>query len=187
MEIWFKSNHNATKSSKWPVLSWCALKFVAIWCQINDLQRYEFSIEVDLGAQAIGAMASKNKQWTLNGNIYSLLERGLSYVTTLLRHDSFWTNESAKKKSFLEDINPSRLSDAYMRQYPMPSLVPIMACRLFGAKPLSEPMLDYCQPDHKEQIWMKFYLKLGRSTCSKKCIWKCRLQNSDPFDPASVC
>ena len=30
-----------------------------------------------------------------------------------------------------------------MHQYPMPSLVQIMACRLFGAKPLSETMLDY--------------------------------------------
>ena len=37
-----------------------------------------------------------------------------------------------------------RPSDAYMRQKPNPSLVQIMACRLFGAKPLSEPMLEYC-------------------------------------------
>ena len=26
----------------------------------------------------------------------------------------------------------------------LPSLVRIMACRLVGAKPLSEPMLEYC-------------------------------------------
>ena len=30
---------------------------------------------------------------------------------------------------------------------PRPSLVQITACRLFGDKPLSEPMLDYCQLD----------------------------------------
>ena len=40
---------------------------------------------------------------------------------------------------------PLRLSAAYMRQQPRPSLVTIMACRLFGAKPLSELMLRYCQ------------------------------------------
>ena len=34
---------------------------------------------------------------------------------------------------------------SYMRHQPRPSLLQIMACRLFGAKPLSEPMLPYCQ------------------------------------------
>ena len=34
---------------------------------------------------------------------------------------------------------------AYMRRWAGSSLVQIMACRLFGAKPLSEPMLEYCQ------------------------------------------
>ena len=31
-----------------------------------------------------------------------------------------------------------------------------MACRLFGAKPLPEPMLVYCQLDSWEQISVKF-------------------------------
>ena len=35
-------------------------------------------------------------------------------------------------------------SDAYMRQQAMPLLAQINACRLIGAKPLSEPMLDFC-------------------------------------------
>ena len=34
-------------------------------------------------------------------------------------------------------------SDAYMRQQIRPSLVQIMACRLLGTKPLSDPMMDY--------------------------------------------
>ena len=41
-------------------------------------------------------------------------------------------------------FNSLRPSDAYMRQLTRPSLVQIMACRLVGAKPLSEPMLEYC-------------------------------------------
>ena len=34
-----------------------------------------------------------------------------------------------------------------------------MACRLDGAKPLSEPMLPYCQLDPKEHISVKSYSK----------------------------
>ena len=34
-----------------------------------------------------------------------------------------------------------------------------MASRLFGATPLSEPMLPYCQLDPKEHFSVKFYLK----------------------------
>ena len=38
-------------------------------------------------------------------------------------------------------------SAAYMRQWIWSALVQIMACRLYGAKPLSNPMLGYCQLD----------------------------------------
>ena len=56
-------------------------------------------------------------------------------------------------------FNSLRQSDAYMHQYNIPTLLQIMACHLFGAKPLSEPMLPYCQLDHKEHISVKFYSK----------------------------
>ena len=42
-------------------------------------------------------------------------------------------------------FNSFRLSDTYMRQWIGSALVQIMACGLFGTKPLSKPMLDYCQ------------------------------------------
>ena len=44
-------------------------------------------------------------------------------------------------------FNSSRMNDAYMCQQIMPSLVEIMSCCLYSAKPLSEPMLVYCQVD----------------------------------------
>ena len=56
------------------------------------------------------------------------------------------------------NINSSPTSAAYMRQWIGSALVQIMACRLFGAKPLSKPMLGYCQLDSQEQT-------------SWKCIW----------------
>ena len=40
------------------------------------------------------------------------------------------------------------ISPAYLRQWIGSALVQIMTCRLFGAKPLSKPMLGYCQLDN---------------------------------------
>ena len=42
-------------------------------------------------------------------------------------------------------INSSPPSAAYMRQWIRSALVQIMASRLFGAEPLSEQVLYYCQ------------------------------------------
>ena len=44
-------------------------------------------------------------------------------------------------------LNWSPTSAAYMRHWISTTLVQIMACHLFGAKPLSEPMMGYCQFD----------------------------------------
>ena len=52
------------------------------------------------------------------------------------------------------DSSPS--SAAYMHHWPGSALVQVMACHLFGAKPLPEPMLAYCQVDSWEQISVKF-------------------------------
>ena len=43
-----------------------------------------------------------------------------------------------------------------MRHQLKPSLAQIMACRLVGAKPLSELMLEYCQLDPWEATSVKF-------------------------------
>ena len=45
---------------------------------------------------------------------------------------------------------------AYMCQLIESALVQIMACRLFGAKPLSKPMLDYRQLDPWDKIQWNF-------------------------------
>ena len=41
-------------------------------------------------------------------------------------------------------FHSSRPSDEYIHQWTRPSLVQIMAWHQIGAKPLSEPMLEYC-------------------------------------------
>ena len=53
-------------------------------------------------------------------------------------------------------VNSSPASVAYMRQLIGSALVQIMACRLFGAKPLSKPMPEDCQLDSWEQTSVKF-------------------------------
>ena len=52
-----------------------------------------------------------------------------------------------------------------MRQWTMSSLVQIMGCRLFGTKPLPEPLLKNCEWNFDRNSW--------------KCVWKCCLRNGD--------
>ena len=56
------------------------------------------------------------------------------------------------------------------------ALVQIMACRLFGAKPLPEPIMTSSQLDALQQTWVKFKTK-HKTLHSWKCIWKCRLES----------
>ena len=63
------------------------------------------------------------------------------------------------------------ISSSYMCQWVCSTLVQIMACCLFGTKPLSKPMLGYCQLDHLEQNSVKFYSKY-KTFHSRKYIWK---------------
>ena len=50
---------------------------------------------------------------------------------------------------------PPPPSSVYMHQWIGSALVQIVACRLYGANPISRPMLDYCQLDW-EQVSVKF-------------------------------
>ena len=61
-------------------------------------------------------------------------------------------------------------------------LVQIMACHLFGNKPLPEPILAFCQLDSWEQISVKFKSEFYHFH-SRKCIWNCRLPKWRPFCP----
>ena len=69
-----------------------------------------------------------------------------------------------------------------MRQWIGSALFQIMACRLFGTKPLSKPVPGYCQLDPWEQISVKFESKYNTFD-SGICIWKRRLRNGGHFVP----
>ena len=72
----------------------------------------------------------------LSGDIPDSAPAGLMYCL-----------QSWKKWNPCLFINSSPPNAAYMRQWIGSPLVQIMACRLFGAKPLPESMLDDCQMD----------------------------------------
>ena len=77
-------------------------------------------------------------------------------------------------------VNLSPPSATYMHQWTWSSLVQVMACCLFGANPLPDPMLLYCQLDYWEQISVKFESEFCHFH-SRKCIWNCRLTKWQPF------
>ena len=80
----------------------------------------------------------------------------------------------------IDIFNSLRPRDTYMHQWTMPSLVHTMACRLVGAKPLSDSMLRYGQFEPQEQFSAEFSVKFIYFH-SGKCIWKCRLWNDCHF------
>ena len=59
-------------------------------------------------------------------------------------------------------------------------LVQIMACYVFVVKPLSKPMLGYCQLDRQKQTSVKFESEFYQFH-SRKCYWICRLPEWRPF------
>ena len=69
-----------------------------------------------------------------------------------------------------------------MRQWTGSALVQAMAWRLFGANPLPEIMMVYCQLDSWEQISVKFKSEFYHFH-SRKCLRNCRLPKWWPFCP----
>ena len=67
-----------------------------------------------------------------------------------------------------------------MRRQSGSALVQTMACRLFGAKPFSEPVLRYCQLDRWEQSSVKLISKYS-TFHSRNFTWKYHLRNVGHF------
>ena len=99
-------------------------------------------------------------------------------------------------------FNRSSPNAVYMHQWTGSSLAQVMACRLFSAKPLPEPVLAYCQycrmlhgtyqywsqcidydyTAYMDCISVKFELEFYHFH-SRKCTWKCCLPKWQPFCP----
>ena len=88
----------------------------------------------------------------------------------------FRCNQHRTNLQTLCNINSLRPSDAYMRLQNIPTLLQIMVCRLFGTKPLSEPMLPNCQLDPWEQIsvkiWVGFLYVSVKKNSFENVVWE---------------
>ena len=80
------------------------------------------------------------------------------------------------RRLLLYSTNSSPLT-ACMCQWIRSALIKIMACRLVGAKPLSQPMLD---DQSLETSLSEFVIKI-QIFHLRKCIWKYRLRNGSHF------
>ena len=63
-----------------------------------------------------------------------------------------WDNNT----ELIYEVNSLRPGDALCGIEVGSSLVHVMACHLFSAKPLPEPLLIYCHVDTQEEISMEF-------------------------------
>ena len=82
--------------------------------------------------------------WVNNGEADDLRRHRAHYdVTVMETRVVLWKT----RPCLFVFINSSPLSATYMRQQIWSALVHIMACRLFGARPLFKPMLGYWQLD----------------------------------------
>ena len=69
---------------------------------------------------------------------------------------SFAAQNISAFQSYIYVVLDSTLPSAsYMRRWTGSALVQVMAYRLFGAEPLPEPMLVFCQSDPWKQISLK--------------------------------
>ena len=84
-------------------------------------------------------------------------------------------------RQILVFLNSSSSSATYM--WTGSSLVQVMTCLLFGAKPLPGPMLAYCQLESWELISVKFESEFCHFH-SRKCLWKCCPPKWCPFCPS---
>ena len=98
-----------------------------------------------------------------------------------------WVNEAQvpSKVSSWWSVNSSPPRATYLRRWTGSALVQIMAWRQISNRPLSEPMLIYCQLESWEQISVKFESEFYHFH-SRKCIRKCHLPNWQPFCPGEI-
>ena len=124
------------------------------------------------------ALIGSNQLWRVNDSPYYREYIMENKSIRLWPGRSLWIIDLRRRD--ITKFNSSIPSAAYMRQWTKSALVHIMACRLFGAKPLPEPTLTYCQWDPWEQTPVKFELNC-KIFYSLKYIWNCRLWNGGHF------
>ena len=111
---------------------------------------------------------------------YEILHRLYGLDDVIKKND----RKDLMKSRCTSSVNSSWPSDAMWRHKSWSLLVQVMTCRLFGTKPLPETKLTYCH--------IVFGANSGEISfeiqqfISRKCIWKCCMQNVGHFVRACV-
>ena len=117
------------------------------WCNLIEIS-LKFVPNVPLNNKSILVQIMAWRQ-TSNKSLYEPVM--VSLLTHICVTLSQWVKNLVNEMSAIlfrpQCINSSPLSAAYMRQWIGSAFVQIMACCLFGTKPLSKAMLGYCQLD----------------------------------------
>ena len=131
-----------------------AIFFISSWRDTQQQQSFSYL-----------SLSPPEHSCAVSSPIRSLSQESTLDLCMLLRQNT--DIKKSTKYEFLDDIfhitatfNSLKPSDAYMLHWNKPSLAQIMACHLFGTKPLSETMVIFCQLDPKEQYSVKLKSKV---------------------------
>ena len=99
-----------------------------------------------------------DKRWVNNSEADGLRRHCAHYDVIVMALYRWLNAKLSHQYDFLMGIiiNSLRPSDAAMHQQTRPSLVQMMSCHLFGIKPLSEPVVVYCQMDLGNKLQWNF-------------------------------
>ena len=129
-------------------------KFSCKWCQVTAWCGNISGLSTRLTGTCHIPPVWSLKRTRLPQNPFSLIQR-LNWWHSV-RHWYDYKIVIRTLRRYMWYVISSPPNAAYMRQWIMLPLVQIMACRLFGAKPLSKPMLSCCQLHPWEQTSVKF-------------------------------
>ena len=167
MDGWSHRNHVTTVTIVW-------LLHILYWNMFDDkISRY-ISHGGQANAEVSSILSIRSEEWHYGllfkrvNRVFKLevlaridsvvLDVGVAFVFPSLtwQYSLAWQTLPVAEQARITPIfNSSPPSAAYMRQRIRSALVQIMACRLFGAKPLPEPVLAYCVLHPWEQISVK--------------------------------
>ena len=105
------------------------------------------------------------------------LKQCKAYLSTPIYHLLFLS---------LRSHNSRGIRSLFIRQWIGSTLVQIMACRLFGPKPLSEPTRTHCQLGHLVQTSVKFKSKYKKISFIKNTFEKMSCFNQGKWVNAMV-
>ena len=115
-------------------------------------------------------------RWSVNSS-HKGQWRGALMFSLICAWINGWVNnreagDLRRHRAHFDFVNSSPPCAAYLRQWTGSALAQVMTCRLFGAKPLPEPLVVYCKLDSWEQISVKFEMEFYYFH-SRKCIRNC--------------